>query len=135
MTKGPRQAILESIKSVREQLDDLKEKIPAKNKYHAKRTYSDLCGRMFDSKAEKRRGEELALLERAGEIQDLDYQILFKLCDKPKITVTIDFTYEEMGKGKRRRIYEDVKGVLTRDSRTKYAWLEQRFGIHVNIIR
>ena len=105
------------------------------NKYHAQRTYSELCGRMFDSKAEKRRGEALALLERAGEIQDLDYQILFKLCDKPKITVTIDFTYEEMGKGKRRRIYEDVKGVLTRDSRTKYAWLEQRFGIHVNIIR
>jgi len=36
------------------------------NKYSAKKTYSELCGRMFDSKAEARRGEELA----AGRKQD-----------------------------------------------------------------
>jgi len=34
------------------------------NKYHAKPTYSELCGRLFDSKAEKVHGEELALLEQ-----------------------------------------------------------------------
>lgn len=101
------------------------------NKYNAQKTYSELCGRVFDSKAEKARGEELALLERAGQIEGLRYQVKFKLCDFPKITVTLDFSYIESG----RRIYEDVKGVLTRDSRTKYAWLEQLHKVHVNLIR
>ncbi len=102
-----------------------------KNKYHARRTYSQLCGRIFASKAEARRGEELALLLRAGEIEDLRYQVRFKLCRKPKITVTIDFSYLE----KDARIFEDVKGVLTRDSRTKYAWLKAKHGIEVKLIR
>lgn len=101
------------------------------NKYGAQRTYSELCGRTFDSKLEARRGEELALLQRAGEISDLKYQVRFNLCLKPKITVTIDFCYFEDG----RTIYEDTKGVLTRDSRTKYAWLQEKYGVEVKIIR
>jgi len=101
------------------------------NKYNARRTYSELCNRTFDSKAEKIRGEELVLLLRAEEIQELQYQVKFKLSDKPKISVSIDFSYVEMGK----RIYEDVKGVLTRDSRTKYAWLKEKHGIEVQLTR
>ena len=99
------------------------------NKYHALRTYSELCGRVFDSRAEAVRGEELALLERAGQIEDLRYQVKFVLSVSPKITVSIDFSYVENGK----RIYEDVKGVLTRDSRTRYAWLKQLHGIPVKL--
>lgn len=97
------------------------------NKYHAKRTFSTLCDRTFDSLAEAKRGEELRLLEMAGEIWDLRYQWKFILCKDPKVTITIDFTYLEKGK----RIFEDTKGVLTRDFRTKLAWLQQSQGIRV----
>ena len=101
------------------------------NKYHAKRTYSELCGRFFSSQAEARRGEELALMERAGEIKGLRYQFPFVLSIKPKITITLDFVYVEDGE----LIYEDVKGVLTRDSRTKLAWLKAKYNIVVKLIR
>lgn len=122
------------------------------NKYGAKRTYSELCGRDFASKAECIRGEELRMLELAGEISDLRYQPRFVLCEKPKITITLDFTYidyNELATGQRFGesnnfagtepigvdIYEDVKGVLTRDSRTKLAWLKEKYGIDVKLIR
>ncbi len=97
------------------------------NKYRAKRTWSELLGRWFASLAECRRGEELALLESAREISDLRYQVKFKLCDVPKITITLDFTYLEDGK----RIFEDTKGILTRDFRTKLAWLKEKHGVSV----
>ncbi len=100
------------------------------NKYHAKRTYSALCDRTFSSKAECRRGEELHLLQLAGEISDLEYQVKFVLCEKPKITYAADFKYKDMN-GERRKIYEDTKGVLTRDTRTKLAWLKEKYGISV----
>ena len=95
------------------------------NKYNAKRTYSELCGRYFPSKLEARRGEELALLQQAGEIKDLEYQVVFTLNVKPKVSIKIDFVYTDNGE----RIYEDTKGVLTRDFRTKLAWLKRQQGI------
>ena len=102
------------------------------NKYHAVRTYSELCGRTFDSNAEARRGEELALLQKAGQISSLEYQIKRVLSIKPRVTITMDFVYIGFDGV---RVYEDVKGVMTRDFRTKLAWMEQRYNIHVNIIR
>jgi hypothetical protein len=105
------------------------------NKYGAIRTYSELCGRTFDSKSEARRGEELALLERVGEIHCLEYQKCFNLSIKPKITITIDFCYLEGVFGVALPFYEDVKGVLTRDFRTKLAWLKEKYGIEVKLIR
>jgi len=101
------------------------------SKYNARRTYSLLCERWFDSKAEAQRGEELALLERAGVIKDLQYQKRFVLCQKPKVTIKIDFAYREWGV----QVYEDTKGVLTRDFRTKLAWLKERYGIEVRLVR
>lgn len=97
------------------------------NKYHAKRNWSELCQRWFASKAECYRGEELHRLWRAGEIRGLFFQRLFQLSEKPKVTITIDFAYEENGV----QIYEDIKGVLTRDFRTKLAWLKEKYGIDV----
>ena len=98
------------------------------NKYHAKRTWSELTQRFYDSRAECVRGEELALLERVGEISDLRYQVKFILSENPKVTITIDFSYIEKGIRK----FEDSKsGILTRDFRTKMAWLEQSQGIKV----
>ncbi len=100
------------------------------NKYHAIKTYSNLCERLFDSKAECRRGEELCLSQLADEITNLEYQVKFVLSEKPKITITIDFKYKDLN-GERRKIYEDTKGVLTRDTRTKLAWLKEKYGIDV----
>lgn len=103
------------------------------NKYHAKRTWSELCGRWFASKVECIRGEELALLEKAGEIYQLEYQPKFILCENPKVTITLDFQY--LGDKGNIWVYEDVKGILTRDFRTKLAWLKEKYGIEVKLIR
>jgi len=101
------------------------------NKYSAIREYSALCQRYFHSKLEARRAEELYLLQEAGEIEDLKYQVPFKLSGEPKVTIKIDFSYIEGGVRK----YEDAKGVLTRDFRTKLAWLKQLQNIEVIITR
>jgi predicted 3-demethylubiquinone-9 3-methyltransferase (glyoxalase superfamily) len=101
------------------------------NKYGAIRTWSELCQRTFDSKAEAKRGEELALMERAGEIGNLTYQMCYSLSVKPKVTITIDFVYQN---GATETFFEDVKGVLTRDFRTKLAWLKEKYGIEVKLI-
>lgn len=99
-----------------------------RNKYGARRTYSNLCERWFASKMECVRGEELKALELYGVISDLKYQVRFVLCDKPyKVTITIDFAYKADGIQK----YEDTKGVLTRDFRSKLAWLKQKYNVDV----
>jgi len=110
------------------------------NKYNAKRTYSELCGREFSSKAEARRGEELALLERAGEIGKLEYQPKFILCQEPEITYTADFRYtKKVPFGDTPYtismvVVEDVKGVLNRETRVKLAWLKEKHGLTVRLI-
>ena len=101
------------------------------NKYHSMRTWSNLCQRWFDSKAEAARAEELHLLQQAGGIKDLEYQVVFALNVKPKVSIKIDFAYTDNGE----RIHEDTKGVLTRDFRTKLAWLKQQQGISVRLQR
>ena len=98
-----------------------------RNKYHAVRSYSNLLKREFDSKAEARRGEELWLLEQAGMIDDLQYQVPYVLCKKPSIKIKIDFVYWLDGKV----IHEDVKGMITREARIKMAWIKEQQGIDV----
>ena len=98
-------------------------------KYHSVRTWSNLCKRWFASKAEAARGAELHFLEMAGEITDLHYQVRFMLSLKPRITITVDFAYME----KEQQVYEDSKGVLTRDFRTKLAWLKEKYGVGVKL--
>ena len=97
------------------------------NKYHSKRTDSALCQRTFASKKEAARADELKLLEMAGEIKGLEFQNKIILSVNPRVTITIDFYYEQDGKA----VWEDSKGVLTRDFRTKMIWLEQLYGIKV----
>jgi len=97
------------------------------NKYHAKRTHSGLCQRTFDSKAEAQRGEDLRLLEMAGEISDLRCQHTFILSQKPKMTIKVDFIYLENGK----RIFGDARSILTRNFQTKMSWLKQSEGTDV----
>lgn len=99
------------------------------NKYHAKRTWSELCQRKFDSKGECGRGEELYLLQKAGEIKKLGYQFCFELFTKPKITYTVDFVYIQENK----IVHEDFKGVLTRETRVKLAWVKEKYGVDILI--
>ena len=102
------------------------------NKYHAERTWSELCQRTFASKAEARRGEELALLQKAGEIEALVYQPKFVLSEKPRVTYYADFQYQEKS-GK--EVVEDVKGKDTSTSRVKRAWVKQLLGIAVVLVK
>ena len=102
-----------------------------RSKYGNVRTYSTLCSRWFSSKAEARRGEELALLQKAGEISHLEYQVKFQLCDDPgwKESITVDFLYKENGK----IVLEDTKGKLMADFKAKRSWLRQLTGQEIKL--
>ena len=67
-------------------------------------------GRLFDSKAEAARWQELQLLERAGEITELERQVEYELIPKQKgymaVKYIADFRYTENGE----QVVEDVKG-------------------------
>ncbi len=87
------------------------------NKFRAKSTVVD--GRRFDSKAEATRYCDLSMLQRAGEIAELECQpsFQFEFDGKPlvyagsgrRITYVADFAYVERGK----RVVEDVKSEAT----------------------
>lgn len=82
----------------------------------------EIDGIKFDSKKEGRRYQELLLLQRAGEISDLELQPRFSLVEgvkfsgdkraKPAIRYTADFAYTDVKTGK--RVTEDVKSPVTR---------------------
>lgn len=96
-----------------------------KSKYSAKKTTVD--GITFDSAKEAQRYCELKLLERAGEISDLQRQVKFTLIPKQEderpVFYIADFVYEEKG-GK--RVVEDVKGYRTKDYIIKRKLFKQR---------
>ena len=90
-----------------------------KSKYHAQPVEID--GIRFDSQKEARRYSELRLLERAGEIRDLQYHKAFVLIPDQRIDGRIvehpvkyeaDFCYYDR---EGHAIVEDTKGVKTRD--------------------
>jgi len=77
----------------------------------------------FDSKKEAKRYGQLVLLERAGEITDLECQVSFEFViegkvlkskAKRRIKYIADFVYWEKGE----RVVEDVKSVATEADRT-----------------
>ena len=86
---------------------------------------------VFDSIAESRRYKELALLEKAGEIENLQLQPKFLLQDSfkkngktyRKIEYIADFMYEEKGKV----IVEDVKGMETKEFKIKRKLFEYKY--------
>jgi len=95
-----------------------------RNKYGAKKTQ---VGEIkFDSKKEATRWMELQLLERGGEISELRRQVKVELIGQyrplftrtgRKMKLTADFSYIENGE----LIYEDCKGMWTRDFEVRYA--------------
>lgn len=99
------------------------------NKYRNKKIQVDMY--VFDSIAEGKRYKELALLEKAGEITNLELQPRFTLQDSfkkngktyRKIEYIADFMYKEKGK----TIVEDVKGIQTDVFKIKHKLFEKMY--------
>lgn len=101
----------------RELTGKTKQAKPAKpSKY--KNTKVVIDGHAFDSKKEGKRYIDLKLMQRAGQIQDLQLQVVFVLVEsvvldgrkKPAMRYIADFTYVQGGL----KIVEDVKSCATR---------------------
>ena len=97
---------------------------PSRNKYGAKKT--QVGGIKFDSKKEATRWMELQVLERCGEISNLQRQVKIELMGQyrplytrtgRKMVLTFDFSYIEDGIV----IFEDSKGVWARDFEVRIA--------------
>ena len=80
-------------------------------------------GLTFDSGKELRRYQELKILEKAGEVRNLQLQVRFTLQDKfvdysgikqRSIDYIADFVYEDKGR-EWKTVVEDCKGFKTRD--------------------
>lgn len=120
------------------------------NKYGSKKVEVD--GIVFDSKKEAKRYQELLLLEKAGEIQNLQRQVKFVLIPAKREPDTVgkmggrkpgkiierecsyiaDFVYQEDGK----TVVEDTKGYRN-PSTAGYAYfvLKRKLMLHVHGIR
>ena len=98
-------------------------------KYNNKKI--EINGHVFDSKAEARRYQELALLEKAGVISGLrlqpEYELIpaFKKMHRSfrKTVYIADFEYVENG----RKIVEDVKGFKTEVYKLKKKLFEYKY--------
>ena len=98
-------------------------------KYRNKKTQVDMY--VFDSAKEAQRYRELKLLERAGEISNLELQPRFLLQESfkkngktyRKIDYVADFKYIEKGKTK----VEDVKGLQTDVFKIKHKLFEKKY--------
>ena len=99
------------------------------SKYRNKKTQVDMY--VFDSAKEAQRYRELKLLERAGEISNLELQPRFLLQESfkkngktyRKIDYVADFKYIEKGKTK----VEDVKGLQTDVFKIKHKLFEEKY--------
>ena len=99
------------------------------------------AGLSFDSKAEHRRWQYLAMLERAGEIKDLRMQVPFELIpaqvtpDGHKVRATVylaDFVYRDSTGC---LVVEDVKGAVTPEFRIKRKLMLSVHRLHIKEIR
>lgn len=96
-------------------------------------------GIKFDSKKECKRYQELLLLERAGQISDLQRQVRFELIPSQRIDGKVveravyyvaDFVYEEKGQ----KVVEDTKGIRTADYIIKRKLMLHIHGIRIKEI-
>lgn len=108
------------------------------HKYGAMATVVD--GVRFSSKAEARRYQELTLLERAGQIKELELQPKFPLYVAHQrggelhqvCTYIADFRYREGPRGV--LVIEDVKGCKTPVYRLKKKMFENQYGLAITEI-
>lgn len=108
------------------------------NKYNNKKTQVDMY--VFDSAKEAKRYKELALLEKVGQIQNLELQPRFLLQESfkknnktwRKLEYIADFKYIENGK----TVVEDVKGFETKDFKIKRKLFEYKYAdLELKIIK
>jgi hypothetical protein len=108
------------------------------NKYRNKKVQIDMY--VFDSIAESKRYKELALLQKAKKIENLQLQPKFLLQESfkkngktfRKIEYIADFMYEEKGKV----IVEDVKGKETEVFKLKRKLFEYKYrGLELKVIK
>lgn len=106
------------------------------SKYHATKTVVD--GITFDSKKEAQRYTELKLLERVGEISNLELQKPFELLPSQRDPETgkvveravyyrADFSYIEDGE----QVIEDTKGMKTDVYILKRKLMLYKYGIRI----
>lgn len=90
---------------------------------------TEIDGITFDSKREADRYQDLRLMEKAGEITELDRQVRFELKVKGYIICSYiaDFTYRKGGP----LVVEDSKGVKTREYIIKKKLMKAIHGIEV----
>ena len=122
-----------------------------KNKYGAKKITDPETGYVFDSKKEYRRWQELRLMEKAGQIQNLQRQVKYILipaqyeryeryskktgkrlqdgvrCIEREAGYIADFVYEKAGK----TVVEDTKGFRTADYKIKRKLMLHVHGIKI----
>lgn len=100
------------------------------SKYGNRRSWSPVCNRTFDSLAERKWGEDLRLLEQAGEISDVRYQVRFPLVvgDIKICTYVADFCWTEKNGT---RVTADAKGFVTKEYRLKAKLMQALYGVTI----
>ena len=103
----------------------------------------DYDGIKFDSKKEAERYAELKILEKAGEIKNLQLQRPFELIPRQKIDGKVverackyiaDFVYQERIPGGWKLVVEDTKGFRTEAYKIKRKLMLQKYGIQIREI-
>ena len=104
------------------------------NKYNAKKT--EFMGYKFDSKWEAERYGQLASMQMAGVVEDLERQVKFDIIvnDHKICKYIADFVYILTHEnGKIEKIIEDAKGVQTTDFKIKKKLMKAVFDIEIKI--
>lgn len=104
-----------------------------RNKYGARKTVVD--GITFDSAAEAARYEHLKLLAKIGNISNLERQVPYPLLAPNGEVIGVyicDFEYFD--NVQRRKVVEDVKGVLTPMFRWKAKHFRAQYGFSISIV-
>lgn len=100
---------------------------------HIRPKPTEIDGIKFGSRSEARRYQELRLLEKAGAVMDLRVHPKLPLVvNGQKIgrgAITLDFSYLENGV----LIYEDFKGIDTRESKLRRQVCEAVNGIKIRV--
>lgn len=104
------------------------------SKYYNQKITVD--GITLDSRKEYRRFRELCLMERAGEIDNLERQVKFELIPTQKkngkvleraCSYVADFVYNENGE----QVVEDTKGIRTEAYKIKRKMMRWLYGIEI----
>lgn len=88
-----------------------------RSKYGAKPTFVD--GMRFDSRGEAKRWGELRLMERAGQIENLERQVPYRLEVGGELITKYVADFRYFDRAKREVVVEDFKGVRTPEYRIK----------------